>query len=151
MKYEKAQTGWFMIVLFSVVIVNITICYVLKIGNHPLPLNVYIILATIFVLVLLTFYRLKIRVDNSGIHIIYGIGLVHIRINPKKINRVTIVKTRWYSGLGIRITDKGMLYNIQGQNAVEICYVKGKIKTVQVGTNDAQALKQFIEKTYNVE
>ncbi len=41
----------------------------MKIGNHPLPFEVYIILATLFIVVLLIFYRLKIRVDNSGIHI----------------------------------------------------------------------------------
>jgi hypothetical protein len=150
MKYEKAQTGWFIIVLFSTVIAILTICYLMNIGSRPLPLDVYIILATIFILLLLVFYRLKIRVDNSAIHIIYGIGLVHIRINPEKINQVTIVKTPWYSGLGIRITEKGMLYNIQGQNAVEISYLKGEVKTVQIGSNDALALKQFIENTYNV-
>lgn len=150
MKYEKVQTGWIIIVLFSVVILSLTICYLMKIGNHPLPGGVYIILTAIFVLVLLLFYRLKITVDNSGIHVIYGIGLVNIKINPEKINQVTIVKTPWYTGLGIRITDRGMLYNIQGQYAVEISYVKGKVKTVQVGSNDALALKQFIEKKYNV-
>ena len=150
MKYEKAQIGWLMIVLFSIVSINLTICYLMKIGNRPLPLDVYIILMSIIVLVLLVFYRLKIRVDNLGIHIIYGIGLVYININPEKINHVRVVKTPWYSGLGIRVTGKGMLYNIQGSHAIEISYVKGNIKTVQIGSNDALGLKQFIEKTYNV-
>jgi hypothetical protein len=151
MKYEKTQIGWFMIILFSIVLVSLTICYLMKIGNHPLPLNAYISLTTLFVFVSLVFYRLKIRVDNSGIHIIYGIGLVHIKIKPEKILKVTLVKTPWYLGLGIRVTDKGMLYNIQGQNAVEISYVKGKVKTVQIGSNDALALKHFIATIYNVE
>lgn len=122
----------------------------MKIGNNPLTLNVYIIFTSIFVLVLLIFYRLKIRVDNSGIHIIYGIGLIHIKIKPEKINHVRVVATPWYYGLGIRVTDKGMLYNIQGTNAIEISYTKGNIKTVQIGSNDALILKQFIDKIYNV-
>lgn len=150
MKYEKTQIGWLMIVLVTIVIAILTILYLKKIGNHPLPLNVYIILTGIFVLVLLVFYKLKISVDNSGIHIIYGVGLVHIKINPEKINQVSTVKTPWYSGFGIRITEKGMLYNIQGHDAVEISYLEGTTKTVQIGSDDAIMLKQFIEKAYNV-
>jgi hypothetical protein len=151
MKYEKVQIGWFMIILFSIIIISLTICYLMKIGDSPLPLKVYLTLIISFVLVLLTFYRLKIRVDDSGIHIIYGIGLVNVMIKPEKINLVSVIKTSWFSGFGIRITENGMLYNIQGENAIEISYeLNGKNKNVQVGTNDVLALKEFIEKKYNV-
>lgn len=150
MKYEKIQIGWLMIIILSLLIINLTISYLMKIGDNPLPFTAFIPIIAIFILVLLVFYSLKIRVDNSGIHIIYGIGLVHIKINPEKINQVRIVKTPWYYGWGIRFTGKGMLYNIQGQDAIEISYSKGKNKTVLIGSNDAIALKDFIEKKYNV-
>ncbi len=150
MTYEKTQTGWLTIFIFSIVMVNLTVCYILEIGTSPLPLEVYLILMSIFALLLLVFYRLKIKVDGSGIHIVYGIGLIHIKIEPEKINRVTVVKTPWYAGFGIRITEKGMLYNIQGLNAVEISYLKGTNKTVQIGSNDALGLKHFLEKAYPV-
>jgi hypothetical protein len=151
MKYEKVQIGWFMILLFSIIIISLTICYLMKIGDSPLPLKVYLTLIISLVLVLLTFYRLKIRVDDSGINIIYGIGLVNVMIKPEKINLVSVIKTSWFSGFGIRITENGMLYNIQGQNAIEISYeLKGKNKTVQIGSNDILALKEFIERKYKV-
>lgn len=149
MKYEKVQTGWFMIIIFSFIIVCLTISYLLKIGDNPLPTMAFIPMILLFVIFFLIFYRLKIRVDDSGIHIIYGIGLIHIKINPGEIIQIKIVKTPWLYGLGIRITEKGMLYNIQGGDAVEISYFNGKSKTVLIGSNDAIALKDFIEKKYS--
>jgi hypothetical protein len=151
MKYEKVQTGWFLISLFSVIIFSLTICYLMKIGDDTLPLEIFLTLNISFIIILLTFYSLKIRIDDTGIHIIYGFGLIHITIKPEKINLVRVVKTSWSSGLGIRITEKGMLYNIQGLSAIEISYEsKGKSKTVQIGSNDVLALKEFIERKYNV-
>ncbi|RYF26941.1 MAG: hypothetical protein EOO42_00120 [Flavobacteriales bacterium] len=150
MRYEKVQTGWIIIIIFSIIICSLTISYLTKIGTKPISFMIYMISTAILVLVLLMFYRLKVRVDKLGIHIIYGIGLVHIIIKPEKINHVKIVKIPFSSGLGIRITEKGMLYNIQGRDTVEISFLKGKSKIVQIGSNDAFALKAFIEKKYNV-
>lgn len=149
MKYEKVQTGWFMIIIFSLIIVCLTISYLMKIGDNSLPTIVFIPMIVSFIIFFLIFYRLKIRVDDSGIHIIYGIGLIHIKIKPEKVNQVGVVKTPLYYGLGIRITEKGMLYNIQGRDAVQVSYFKGKDKTVLIGSNDAIALKDFIEEKYS--
>ena len=110
-----------------------------------MPLELHLVLMLVFILVLLTFYKLTIRVDHLGIHILYGIGLVHIKISPERINWVKVIKTPWYYGYGIRLTEKGMLYNIQGKTAVEISYFKKTNKTVQIGSNDASGLKHFIE------
>lgn len=150
-KYQKTQIGWLMIIIFSLIIIHITLAYLLKIGDKPLSFNVYIILLSVFLLTFLTFYKLKIVVDSSSIHIIYGIGLVHIRIKPQKIHSVNVVKVPWIYGLGIRFTGKGMLYNIQGRDAVEISYFDGKKKTVLIGNDNPLLLKDFIEKVYAVE
>lgn len=148
MKYEKTQTGWLMIVIFSLIIIQLTLAYLYQLGDKPLPLGVFIALALLFIVLLLCFYQLKIRVDQYGIHVIYGIGLIHIKINPQKIYNVSVIKTPWYYGLGIRFTGKGMLYNIQGLNAIEISYLDGKQKTALVGSNEPELLKAFIEKEY---
>jgi hypothetical protein len=150
MIYEKVQTGWFLIILFSIIICSVTLCYLLELGNKPLSLTGYIISTTILASVLLVFFRLKVKVDDLGIHIVYGIGLVHILIKPEEINYVSVVKTPFTSGLGIRMTEKGMLYNVQGLDAVEISFFEGKSKIVQIGSNDAVSLKAFIEQKYNI-
>lgn len=135
MKYEKTQIGWLMILIFSLIIIQLTLAYCYQLGDNPLPLGAFIALSLLFILLLLVFYRLKIRVDSSGIHVIYGIGLIHININPQEIYQVSAVKTPWFYGLGIRFTGKGMLYNIQGFHAVEIYYLDGKKKTVLIGSS----------------
>lgn len=150
MKYQSTQTGWLMIIVFSLAIIHITLSYLLEFGDHPLPFSVYVILLLVFIAVLLVFYRLKIVVDESKINVIYGIGLVHFKLTPEVVHSVKIVKVPWVYGLGIRYTSKGMLYNIQGRNAVEISYWDGKEKTVMIGCKEPIELKSFIEKAFHV-
>jgi hypothetical protein len=150
MKYEKSQTGWVMLILFSLIILNLTIAYLKQSGSRPLPLGAFLVLVVLFLTALLIFYRLKIRVDNNGLHVIYGIGLVHVKINPEKVFDVRIVKSPWYYGLGIRFTPKGMLYNVQGLTAVRLSYLEGKNKTVTIGSNDPERLKSVLEHKYGL-
>jgi hypothetical protein len=150
MKYEKNQTGWVLVILFSLIILNLTIAYLKQSGSNPLPLNAFVALLVLFLTAILIFYRLKIRVDNSGLHVIYGIGLVHVRINPEKVFDVRIVKSPWYYGLGIRFTPKGMLYNVQGLTAVRLSYLQGENKTVTIGSNDPERLKKVLEHKYSL-
>jgi amino acid permease len=150
MKYEKTQIGWLMIIIFSVVIISLTLSYLQKFGETPLPLNIFLVLLIIFFSVLLVFYKLKIKVDQDGVHVIYGLGLVHIKIKPEKVFAIRVVKSPWYYGLGIRFTPKGMLYNIQGSKAVQVTYAEGKNKTVLIGTNDPENLKKALETKYGL-
>jgi hypothetical protein len=150
MKYEKNQTGWVLVILFSLIILNLTIAYLKQSGSNPLPLNAFVALLVLFLTAILIFYRLKIRVDNNGLHVIYGIGLVHVKINPEKVFDVRIVKSPWYYGLGIRFTPKGMLYNVQGLTAVRLSYLQGKNKTVTIGSNDPERLKKVLEHKYGL-
>ena len=151
MKYKHTQTGWFMIALFLVFLAHLNYLYLNHLGNNPLPFAAYFSLSILFILILLCFYKLQVNVDQSGINVIFGIGLIHIKITPEKVYHVRVVHTPWYYGLGIRFTSKGMLYNIQGSSAVEISYLDGKSKTVLIGSNDPNALREFIIEKYHVE
>ncbi len=150
MKYQSTQIGWLMIIVFSLAIAHTTLSYLLEFGDNPLPFSVYAILLLVFIAVLLVFYKLKIVVDELKINVIYGVGLVHFKIKPEAIHSIKVVKVPWMYGLGIRYTSKGMLYNIQGRNAVEISYWDGKEKTVLIGCKDPLELKGFIEKVFPV-
>ncbi|WP_069660455.1 hypothetical protein [Arcticibacter eurypsychrophilus] len=151
MKYQNTQIGWFIMVIFLLIPVHLTYAYFAQIGNNPLSFPAYLALSILFILIILCFYKLQVKVDQSGIHVIFGIGLIHINITPEKVYQVRVVHTPWYYGLGIRFTSKGMLYNIQGSSAVEISYLDGKKKTVLIGSNDPTALKDFIKEKYLVE
>ncbi len=151
MKYENIQTGWFFIVVMLLIMVPITVGYYYQLGDNPLPANVFQLLIFIFSLVALNFYRLKIKIDETGINLLYGIGLIHININPDSVEHIKVVKTSWLAGFGIRITLKGMLYNIQSRDAVEMMYIQGgKTKTVTIGCPNPEKLKAVLQHKYHI-
>ena len=51
-------------------------------------------------------------------------------------------------GYGIHYTPRGILYNVSGRYAVEL-RLYDKKRTIQIGTNDAEKLKETIEKIIN--
>ncbi len=151
MDYDKTQYGTLMNVLFGVMLLFLTYLYMYQIGNDPVPFYVFLLISASLLAVSAMFYKLRIRVDQLGIHIIYGIGLIHIKINPEIIESVEIVRNPWYYGLGIRVTRKGMLYNINGADAIELKYIqKGKSKTVRIGSNDCASLQQTLKFVYKI-
>ena len=104
---------------------------------------------TFFGLLLVLFYQLRVRVFEDGlITISYGVGLIKINLSPKNVQLIEIVNTPWWYGLGIKVTPKGMLYNIQGLKAVRITYEKnGKPRRTTLGTNEPQPLYQALTST----
>jgi hypothetical protein len=153
MTYNKSQIGWTMIAVFTLIPLQISLTY-FKQGQNNLPSLVYIILMVIMVAALLTFYKLKVKADHSSIKIIFGVGLVNFTIRPKAIEEVKIIETPWYFGLGIRVTPKGMLYNVHGLKAVQITYLEGnnqetdRLKTVTIGTRDPENFMNYLNSDY---
>lgn len=149
MKYDKSQIGWFLIVVLVLINISISISYFFQIGDKPLTENVYYVLFSLFVLLLLIFYKLRVKVDEKGIDIIYGVGLIKIGLRPDEVISVKKVKNSWIHGYGIRIISGGILYNIQGIDAVEINYVqKSKNKKVRIGSADVDNLLLAIKSRY---
>ena len=142
--YRKSQISWLMIVVFSLILGIISVSYFVQAGRNPLDEVSFSVLAGFLLLLLLCFYKLTIVVDNRRIQIIYGIGIIRISIRPEALRTVEIVKTSMLAGWGIRITADGMLYNIQGRQAVRMQYGKEKLKTVRIGTAQPQALSEAI-------
>ena len=146
MEYRKSQIGWLLIGLFSAVSIFIVLDYLNQWGTKPLTRIPFLIILSIQILVLLLFYKLTIIVKQSVLILVYGIGLIRISISIEKLLEVESIKIPWYYGLGIRITPKGMLYNIQGLNALKLVYQKkGNLKTVMLGTPEPEVLKRYLE------
>jgi hypothetical protein len=153
MQYKKTQTGWVMIAVFSLILLSMISRYVSD-PQTNLPVGIFIVLVAVLAGVLLNFYQLTIVVDAQQITLIYGIGLIRIRLYPKEVLQVKSIKIPWYHGFGIRVVSKGMLYNISGLNGVELNYVEQKPgqastqKIVWLGSNDAYALQEAIKRSY---
>ncbi len=148
--YKKTQISWLFISVFSFILADINISYFYHLDSKQLPFKIYVLLTVFFILMMLLFFRLTIKVEKERIHIIYGIGLIHIKVRPSLIDKVRITRFPWYYGFGIRKTSRGMLYNVQGLNAVEISYVNinKASKTVLIGSPEAEKLQAAILKNF---
>lgn len=145
MKYKETQIGWYMSILLIVAILMVGSGYFLGLGSNPISINGLLIIGSVLLFSLLSFYKLTVKVENKTIYIIYGIGLIRIRLSVQNLKYVKVVKTPFYIGLGIRVTSTGMLYNVQGNKAVEVKYGIDRIKRVKIGTSNPTMLKETIE------
>lgn len=147
MEYSKTQLGWFFLSLM--IIGAIATCGLLFLDLGEIYISktaLWAILISCGVAALL-FYQLRVSVSEKTLLLVYGIGIIRIKINIEKLQKVEIIRNPWYYGLLIRITTEGMLYNIQGLKAVKITHVKnGTAKTFMVGTAEPEKLKKAIEK-----
>lgn len=143
-KYNEIQYAWLNTLLMVIVLVCFTVSFLKGTGSNPIDRPGFIIIGTVLLLSLLSFYRLKISIYDKTIHLIYGIGLIHIKIRPEKLNEIKAVKTSVLAGWGIRFTMDGMLYNVKGRKAIRCVYGTEKVKTVRIGTSNPEKLIQAI-------
>ena len=92
--------------------------------------------------VLLLFHRLDVQVDETHLGIRFGIGLIRARFALAEIRAAGPVRTPWIAGWGIRLLDKGFLFNVSGPDAVEITLASGRIH--RIGTDEPEALARAL-------
>ena len=145
MEYTERQISSVIIaILFGVILLSF-VSYFNNWGDNPIDLSGLLILSLILVASLLLFFQMKTSIDNEQIRISFGIGVIKKRIAIKNIEKVTIVRNKWYSGFGIRMIKNGWLYNIKGLDAVEL-KMKSSKSIIRIGTADSQNLKREIDK-----
>ncbi len=150
MNYKETQYGWFVIILFLMTIVSMIFLYLEQWGTHPLPKTPFLVMEGIFIVILALFYKMTTSIEEGVVRIIYGIGLIRIKISPESISSVEAFKVPWYWGVGIRITPKGWLYSLSRFKAVIIKYrTKGKEKTTLIGTSEPEELMSAIKQNFS--
>ncbi|MAH16898.1 MAG: hypothetical protein CL960_00125 [Euryarchaeota archaeon] len=90
----------------------------------------------------LLFYRLRVAVDDSHLHLVFGVGLVRRSIARADIVGAAAMRNRFWYGWGIRRTPHGWMWNISGLDAVEITYASGK--KFRIGTDEPGRLLQAL-------
>jgi hypothetical protein len=88
---------------------------------------------------------MSVKLTQDTLVVSFGIGLIRKSIPLKRIKAVNAVKSPWYYGWGIRIIPNGVLYNIRGQDGVELKF-KDTERIIRIGTKDSSNLKKEIEK-----
>ena len=150
MRYKKSQYGWLMIGIFAPITLFLIFAYLFQWGNNPITLVPFIIITLLFGIILAIFYKLTIAIDGSALKIIYGIGWIKFSFQIDSLISTRTTRIPWYYGLGIKATPRGMLYNIQGLNAVEIRFVSNGVnRFVMVGTPEPKRLCQELEEAFD--
>lgn len=147
-KYSNNETGW----VFSLLLTGVCLFCLYQYIFGKMPLLVLVPLEILFVAIILLFYQLKVIVLEDRIRLIYGIGLIIINVRIDELIRTRKTKAPIYAGLGIRMMQKCMLYNINTLQSIEIdYYFQEKKDKVMIGSPDIEKLQQVIESTFNNE
>lgn len=105
-----------------------------------------IILMSVLLMVSIMFYKLTIVIDEEKIYAYFGYNLFTRKMyfRDMNFNDIKTENIRWYTGIGIRFTDKGWLYNVNFGKAIRITSHSGKV--FYISTNEPEAIKAELTK-----
>ena len=143
-RYKHTQIGYFLVTVYSIVVLFLGYLNIMT-NFHPLTL-----IGLIIVLIILgTFARLTVTVDDQMIKIQFGLGIIRKTFLLKEIETYSVVKNPWYYGWGIRFTPRGWLFNVSGFSAIELRMKNGK--QYRIGTDDPDNFAAALDETLNKE
>lgn len=136
--YQRTQWGWLGFPILAVVFVIMLIVFLFAEDATALLLWTLGFMVVLF-LIVLHFSRLTVTVDDSSVTV--GFGLInrpHRRIGFDEVKSVAKVRNSWWYGYGVRWIPGGTMYNVQGNDAVELTYLTDK--KFRIGTDDVENL-----------
>ena len=143
-RYTHTQIGYFLLTVYSIVVLFLGYLCIMT-NFHPLTL-----ISLIIILILLgTFARLTVTVDDRMIKIQFGLRIIRKSFPLKAIETYRVVKNPWYYGWGIRFTPRGWLFNVSGFSAIELQMENGK--RYRIGTDDPDNLERALDKALDKE
>lgn len=142
---EFCQLTWWIIVPFTIAIIYLPIDYLFNIDGHKVSIAQCIIDMLLLIVILANFYRIKIRVGESTIKILYGVGLIKREIQLNNISSVKSVQNKSILNFDLKTINKGSVYNIFSRRAVEVI-TKEKRTIVRIGVANPDKLKELIGK-----
>lgn len=97
-----------------------------------------------FTLLLFLFHSLIVQVDEKLIQIKFGPGIIKKKIPLEKVESCKPVQHSKWESFGIRFHPDYTLYNVWGQDAVELTLNDRKRK-IRIGTDEPKALCETIQ------
>jgi hypothetical protein len=131
---KQTQFGWAIILI--VVPLTLFITFFQNAGQ-----NLWLLWG-IMTIVLLFFFRLTISVDDKYVRFYYGIGVIRGKF---LISDIESCSPKMYVSLGwgIRFRPGIIIYNVSGNQAVELI-VRGKANKIWLGTSNPVEIANYI-------
>ena len=143
-QYKHTQIGYFLVTVYSIVVLFLGYLNIMA-NFHPLTLIGLIIV----LMVLGTFSRLTVTIDDQMMKIQFGLRIIRKVFPLKEIEAFRVVRNPWYYGWGIRFTPRGWLFNVSGFSAIELRMKNGKL--YRIGTDEPDNLAEALDETLNKE
>jgi hypothetical protein len=153
------QPGTFSIILIFPIMIFCIVMMIITGMDEPAVMIIFSFFILIFILCLLTFFKLTIIIDDTHLTFKMGIGMVSKSFPLSDIESCKPVRNPLIYGIGIHMTSSGWLYNVSGSYAVELTF-KNRKSRVRIGTGkpeeiakavneriDNRATSSFYEKT----
>jgi hypothetical protein len=100
--YSHRQFGRGFVAMIAALMFFLTALYVL-LGVFVIAL----VALAIFAVLLLLFHSLLVEVDRDALRLTYGIGIIRKRFDITGLSDASVVRNKWWYGLGIRLTPHG--------------------------------------------
>jgi len=101
-----------------------------------------LIVGLFLVVAIILFGKLTVTVDDKGVKAAFGPGLSQAVFPLIQIRSCRVVRNKWYYGWGFRIFPVGILYNVNGLDAVELLLADGRVR--RIGTDEPEKLNSAI-------
>ena len=139
-RYEHRQGGGFTRLTFVLAILVLPVIYALDPKAGP----ALAIAAPFLLLTFAAFDGLTVRIVGDELAWRFGhLGYPRGRVKLGDIASATITRTTFWEGWGIRLTRRGWLYNVSGNDAVLIARHNGK--AFLLGTDEPRKLKTALD------
>jgi hypothetical protein len=134
--YRHTQIGYLTLIVLLVAALGI-----FALGPRS-PLPVTIAVAVLLLISAVLFSSLTVEISDGELRIHFGPGFWRKRYALTEVAGADVTRSSWWEGWGIRITPRGMLYNVSGTDAVEIKLRSGQ--RLRIGTDEPEALAQAL-------
>jgi hypothetical protein len=134
--YRHTQVGY--VTLTVLLVVAFAVAALSSRSARPVTLGVASVLAICAVL----FSSLTVEITDGELGLHFGPGFWRKRFALIEVAATNPSRSSWWEGWGIRITPRGLLYNVSGTNAVEIELRSGQ--RFRIGTDEPEALVQAL-------
>lgn len=134
--YRHTQIGWFLVLLNAALGVLFAV-QLARGASRGLLVGLVVVL-----LVGVLFGALTIEVSRERLSFRFGPGGWGKSLALRDVADVAPARSRWLEGIGIRVTGRGMLYNVAVGSAVEITLRSGT--RFRLGTDEPERLARAI-------
>ena len=140
-RYEHTQTGY---VLICGLFVGAFAFAFARFFQTSLQREIFLVVSILFLITIVAFYKLTIKIDDEILCASFGVGLVRKKVALAEIAACEPIRIRWSYGWGIHLTPYGWLYNVAGLDAVAITLRDGR--KFALGTDDPDELVAAIRR-----